>query len=179
MDDAAPVSAADGEKEPVAAAAKPENAEGEKKKRKPRQRKPKAAKPESGSDEAAVAAAPKAEASAAPKAPKESKPKRQQQPREPRPPRSSELSKTCIFVGNLPFEVEDDDLSGLFADYKISKARVAKNKGRSKGFGFVYFEEEKACSEAISEFEGALLEGRQLIIKHAFAQQTLSAAAAE
>lgn len=78
------------------------------------------------------------------------------------------MSKTSLFVGNLPFEVDDDDLKGLFSEFKVEKAHVVRHGERSKGFGFVYFYDEKTCSDAQIEFEGALLEDRALVVKNAF-----------
>jgi len=92
-----------------------------------------------------------------------------QTPRKPRIPKADrELSKTSLFVGNLPYEVDDDDLKGLFNEYKVENAHVVRYNERSKGYGFVYFADEINCSNAKTEFEGALLENRALIVKCAY-----------
>lgn len=92
-----------------------------------------------------------------------------QTPRKPRIPKSErELSKTSLFVGNLPYEVDDDDLKGLFSEFQVENARVVRYNERSKGYGFVYFADENNCSNAKTEFEGALLESRALIVKSAY-----------
>lgn len=153
-------------------------APGEKKKRKPR-------KPKKRVDDSAAPAAEEV-AVVESEGEKTAAPKKKRQPRrkpaaalvdgEPAPaapparkPRGDRpLSKTALFVGNLPFEVDDDDLRGLFGEFKVESARVVRYNERSKGFGFVYFADEKNCADAKVEFEGALLESRALIIKAAF-----------
>ena len=44
-----------------------------------------------------------------------------------------------IYVGNLPFSVEESDLKELFSGYETEEVVLIKDKfnGRSKGFGFV------------------------------------------
>ncbi len=64
-----------------------------------------------------------------------------------------------IYVGNLPYAVDDDQLRELFEDYgNVASARVIvdRGSGRSKGFGFVEMpedEEANAAIEALDEFE--------------------------
>jgi len=51
-------------------------------------------------------------------------------------------SQTTIFVANLPFDVDDEHLITLFEKCgAIKTAHVVKNRGRSKGYGFVEFED--------------------------------------
>ena len=50
-----------------------------------------------------------------------------------------------IFVGSLPFSVEEADLRGYFEEYgAVESVKIISDKftGRSKGFGFVEFENE-------------------------------------
>jgi len=64
-------------------------------------------------------------------------------------------SKTTLFVANLPFSVSDDDLKGLFAKYNIKNAHVvAMKNGRSRGYGFVEFNDETNQLLALKEMEG-------------------------
>lgn len=75
-----------------------------------------------------------------------------------------------IYVGNLPFSVEDDKLRELFAAYgEIEEAMVIKDKfsGRSKGFGFVTFKNEENAKKAISEMNEKEVEGRALKVNEA------------
>lgn len=72
-----------------------------------------------------------------------------------------------LFVGNLPFEVNDADLVTVFSVVgKVNSAKVVINKktGRSKGYGFVEMETEDLAKEAVSKFEGATLNERSLTV---------------
>lgn len=75
-----------------------------------------------------------------------------------------------IYVGNLPFSVDDAKLKELFASYgEIEEATVIKDKysGRSKGFGFVTFKDDAAAQKAISEMNNKEVEGRELKVNEA------------
>lgn len=77
----------------------------------------------------------------------------------------AEETKNKLYVGNLPFSVDSEGLKKLFADFgEISEAVVIsyKDTGRSKGFGFVTFEDEKAAEKAVKEMSGKEVEGRQI-----------------
>ena len=64
-----------------------------------------------------------------------------------------------VFVGGLPFTTTDDELKELFAAHgTVASATVVKDRdsGRSKGFGFVEFEndeEGKAAEKALNVTE--------------------------
>jgi len=52
-------------------------------------------------------------------------------------------SKTTLFVANLPFSVDDGQLKEIFAGTKVKNARVVHTKnGRTRGYGFVEFDNE-------------------------------------
>ena len=75
-----------------------------------------------------------------------------------------------VYVGNLPFSVDDNQLKELFSSYgEIEEANVIKNKfsGRSKGFGFVTFKDEESAKKAISEMNEKEVEGRALKVNEA------------
>ena len=47
------------------------------------------------------------------------------------------LTQASLFVANLPFRFNDDDLAGLFEGIvELASAQVVKEDGRSRGFGF-------------------------------------------
>ena len=64
-----------------------------------------------------------------------------------------------VYVGNLSYEVTDEDLTSVFAEYgsvKSVKLPVDRETGRMRGFGFVEMEteaEEEAAIEALNEAE--------------------------
>ncbi|MBD3179570.1 MAG: RNA-binding protein [Candidatus Latescibacteria bacterium] len=75
-----------------------------------------------------------------------------------------------IYVGNLPFSTDDQELENVFAEYgEISSAKVIKDRftNRSRGFGFVEMENEEEADKAIEELNGSSLEGRTLKVDEA------------
>ena len=70
-----------------------------------------------------------------------------------------------IYVSNLSFSVQDDDLRGFFQEYgEVSSAKVIMDKftNRSKGFGFVEMADDAAAQKAIAELDGGMVEGRAI-----------------
>jgi RNA recognition motif-containing protein len=70
-----------------------------------------------------------------------------------------------IYVSNLSFAVEDEDLREFFAEYgEVSSAKVIVDRftKRSKGFGFVEMPDDAAAQKAIAELDGGLVEGRAI-----------------
>ncbi len=75
-----------------------------------------------------------------------------------------------LFVGNLPFSTTDQDLNEIFAQLgAVSSAKVVTDRetGRSRGFGFVEMSNEDEATHAISQYNGAELNGRQLVVSEA------------
>ena len=70
-----------------------------------------------------------------------------------------------IYVSNLSFNVQDEDLKSYFADYgEVTSAKVINDKetGRSRGFGFVEMSDDAAAQKAIAESDGATVDGRAI-----------------
>jgi RNA recognition motif-containing protein len=75
-----------------------------------------------------------------------------------------------IYVSNLGFSVQDEDLKGYFAKYgDVSSAKVIMDKftSRSKGFGFVEMPNDAAAKKAISELDGSMVDGRSIKVSEA------------
>lgn len=75
-----------------------------------------------------------------------------------------------IYVANLSFKVEDEDLRSYFEDYgTVTSAKVIMDKftNRSKGFGFVEMEDNAAAQKAIQELNGAMVDGRAMRVNEA------------
>ncbi len=75
-----------------------------------------------------------------------------------------------IYVGNLDFKVNENDLEGIFEEYgTVSSSKVITDKfsGRSKGFGFITMENQDEANKAISELNGATLENREIVVNEA------------
>ncbi|HCC70490.1 MAG TPA: RNA-binding protein [Bacteroidales bacterium] len=75
-----------------------------------------------------------------------------------------------IYVGNLDFKVNEDDLQALFEEYgtvNSSKIITDKYSGKSKGFGFVEMENDSEANEAIKNLSGSVMENREIIVNEA------------
>ena len=75
-----------------------------------------------------------------------------------------------IYVGNLDFKVNENDLETLFGEYgEVSSVKVISDKysGRSKGFGFVTMDNEEEASKAVSELQGTTFKSRELVVNEA------------
>ncbi len=75
-----------------------------------------------------------------------------------------------IYIGNLPFKIDNEALKNLFSSYgEIEEAVVISDKfsGRSKGFGFVTFKEDADAKKAIAEMNGKKVEERELKVNEA------------
>ena len=72
-----------------------------------------------------------------------------------------------IFIANLSFRVENDDLNKLFEEYgEVASAKVITDKfsGRSRGFGFVEMNDEAQANKAIEELNGVELDGKVIAV---------------
>ena len=70
-----------------------------------------------------------------------------------------------IYVSNLSFAVQDEDLKEFFAEYgEVSSVKVITDKftNRSRGFAFVEMPDETAAQKAIQELDGATVDGRTI-----------------
>lgn len=78
------------------------------------------------------------------------------------------MTKT-VYVGNLPWEVTEDDLVQAFTPYgQVEGARIATDRatGRSRGFGFVEMDDDDAA-KAIEALNGSDWGGRTLTVNEA------------
>ena len=70
-----------------------------------------------------------------------------------------------IYVSNLSFAVQDEDLREFFAEYgEVTSAKIITDKftHRSRGFGFVEMPDDTAAEKAIKELDGGLVDGRAI-----------------
>lgn len=75
-----------------------------------------------------------------------------------------------VFVGGLPFSTTDDELREIFAAHgKVASANVVRDRetGRSKGFGFVEFEDNEEGKAAEKALNGSELGGRTISVAEA------------
>ena len=75
-----------------------------------------------------------------------------------------------LFVGNLPYRVEENDLQELFSQVgKVESVRVMRDveTGRARGFAFVEMSSEQEAERATSQFNQFPMEGRKLTVNEA------------
>jgi RNA recognition motif-containing protein len=75
-----------------------------------------------------------------------------------------------LYIGNLPYEVTEEDLKTNFSEVgKVHSVNIIKDKytGLSRGFGFVEMETEKDAEEAIKKFNGGQLLGKTITVNEA------------
>ncbi|KAJ5074813.1 RNA recognition motif rrm domain containing protein [Anaeramoeba ignava] len=71
----------------------------------------------------------------------------------------------CLYVGNLPFFVDEKDLEHLFLKCgELQRVMIGKDfrTGRSRGWGFVTFVDKRDAEDAYHRFQGYSFEGRRL-----------------
>ena len=83
---------------------------------------------------------------------------------------AADLQFVSIFVGNLPFRAEQEDVAELFAPFgEVSSCSLPleRDTGRKRGFAFVEMGDEAAEAKAVEALQGAELMGRPLRINKA------------
>ena len=79
-----------------------------------------------------------------------------------------------LYVGNLPFTTTDADLEETFGQYGVvASANVITDRetGRSRGFGFVEFENASDAQAAQAALDGSDFGGRALRVNEAQERQ--------
>ncbi len=79
-----------------------------------------------------------------------------------------------LYVGNLSFNVDSEQLGSVFADIgNVDSANVITDRetGRSKGFGFVEMSTEAEAQDAIAKLNGQEFSGRALNVSEAKPQE--------
>lgn len=75
------------------------------------------------------------------------------------------MSKQNLFIGSLAYATNDDTMKAFFEQIgPVSSARVITDResGRSKGFGFVEFENDDDNQKAVDQLNGKELDGRAI-----------------
>ncbi len=70
-----------------------------------------------------------------------------------------------IYVGNLPYAVNDADLEKMFSQFgSVTESKIITDRdtGRSKGFGFIEMPNQTEGDEAIKQLDGKEMEGRNI-----------------
>ena len=72
-----------------------------------------------------------------------------------------------IYVGNLPYSIDDAALRHNFSQYGVvasAKVMTDRDSGRSKGFGFVEMGRAQEAQAAIGGLNGMSVEGRAIVV---------------
>lgn len=75
-----------------------------------------------------------------------------------------------IYVGNLSYDVTQEDLNAVFAEYgQVTRVHLPMDRetGRVRGFGFVEMENEEDEEKAIEALDGASWMGRDMRVNKA------------
>jgi len=75
--------------------------------------------------------------------------------------------KNKLYVGNLPYSVNDESLNEMFSEAgEFTEAVVISDKfsNRSKGFGFVTMKDDETAEKAIKELNGKKIEEREISV---------------
>jgi RNA recognition motif-containing protein len=75
-----------------------------------------------------------------------------------------------IYISNLSFGVQDEDLRKLFSEYgAVSSAKIITDKftGKSRGFGFVEMPDSAAAENAVNGLNNTSIDGRSVKVMEA------------
>ena len=75
-----------------------------------------------------------------------------------------------IYVSNLSFNVQDEDLREFFTPYgEVTSAKIINDRetGKSRGFGFVEMSDDAASKKAIAELDGSSVDNRTIKVMEA------------
>lgn len=74
-----------------------------------------------------------------------------------------------VYVGGIPFDLSEGDLVAVFAQYgEIVDVNLVRDKGtgKSKGFAFVAYEDQRSTNLAVDNLNGAQISGRIIRVDH-------------
>ena len=72
-----------------------------------------------------------------------------------------------IFVGSLPFSIEETELKEMFEEHgEVASAKIITDKfsNRSKGFGFIDMPNDEEAQRAIDGLNGTEIGGRKIVV---------------
>lgn len=76
-----------------------------------------------------------------------------------------DFQRKCLFVSNVPFSVKESQFKIFFSKFgEVESCYIIKKKGKSKGYGFVYFAEEKDA-KALLKRESVILGGKNIYLR--------------
>ncbi len=75
-----------------------------------------------------------------------------------------------LYVGNLPFSAQENDLESIFSQYgQVDSITIVRDRdsGQPRGFGFVEYGDDAAAGAAIAATNGMQVGGRALMVNEA------------
>ena len=75
-----------------------------------------------------------------------------------------------IYIGNLSYQVTEDDLKKEFENFGgVKSIKIIRDRetGQSKGFGFIEMEQSEDGQSAINQLNGKDLKGRNIKVNEA------------
>ena len=75
-----------------------------------------------------------------------------------------------LYIGGLPLDITSDELREVFEEFgEITEAKVITDRytGRCRGFGFITFKQDEDATKAITEGDGAELDGKVIKVSEA------------
>ncbi len=75
-----------------------------------------------------------------------------------------------IYVGNLPYNITEDELKDVFAEHgAVDRVTLITDKytGESKGFGFIEMPTQSEAEEAVKSLDGSSVKGRNIKVNQA------------
>ncbi|XP_004716368.1 RNA-binding motif protein, X-linked 2 [Echinops telfairi] len=83
--------------------------------------------------------------------------------------RSEDKDSAWIFLGGLPYELTEGDVICVFSQYgEVVNINLVRDKktGKSKGFGFLCYEDQRSTILAVDNFNGIKIKGRTIRVDH-------------
>ncbi|MDI3526702.1 MAG: hypothetical protein PWR03_885 [Tenuifilum sp.] len=80
-----------------------------------------------------------------------------------------------IYIGNIAYSMTAEELKELcmpFGNVVSSKVIIDKATGKSKGYGFVEFDNDESALKAIQELNNTQVKGRNIKVNNAFRKNT-------
>jgi len=89
------------------------------------------------------------------------------------PLRNTNRAENTLYVSNLPFDLDDNDLRQIFSEFNVKNANVAmRQSGRSLGFGFVEFHNAQDTKNALEALDQSEVNNRVITVKVATGRNT-------
>lgn len=83
---------------------------------------------------------------------------------------SDEDAKSWVYAGGIPYELSEGDIVCVFSQYgEILEISLSRDKetGKSRGFGFLKYEDPRSCELAVDNLNGAAIVGRRIKVSFA------------